>query len=150
MRIADILTREAVKAPLEATDKKSAIFELIDVLHDAGLITNPDTLKEVVWEREQQRTTGIGEGLAIPHGKSDCSKNLVMAIGRPAVPIDFGSIDKKPVRLVVLLASPPTKTAEHIKALGTISRLMVNAEFREETFNAETCEDLYALFRDAP
>ena len=104
MKIADILSPKAVKAPLEATEKKAAIFELIDLLGAADLISDAEQLRTVVWEREQQRSTGIGEGLAIPHGKCACSESLVMAIGRPSVPIDFASVDKKPVKLIVLLS----------------------------------------------
>jgi len=149
MNILDVLNPQAVKVPLEARDKQSAIAELVDLLAEAGLVSNPAKLKSVVWEREQQRSTGIGEGLAIPHGKSDCSSRLVMALGRPAEPIDFNSVDKRPVKLVVLLASPPDKTADHIQALGKISRLMSNPEFREATYNVDSAEKLYELFRNA-
>jgi hypothetical protein len=80
MNILDILSPKAIKVPLDSTEKKAAIDELIDLLAANGSITQPDQLKRVVWEREQQRTTGIGEGLAIPHGKSVCSNKLVIAI----------------------------------------------------------------------
>ena len=149
MNILDILSPKAVKVPLASTDRQGAIFELIDLMSEADLITDAVLLKEVVWDREQQRSTGIGEGLAIPHGKCDCSSNLVLAIGRPAEPIDFNSVDKKPVKLIVLLASPPDRTAEHIQALGKISRLMVNPEFREATFAAQSAQELYDLIYNA-
>ncbi len=149
MKIADILAPAAVKSPLDSKEKQAVIHELIDLLADAGLIVDPQKLKAVVWERELQRSTGIGEGLAIPHGKADCSSKLVMAVGRPAAPIDFASVDRKPVQLVVLLASPPGKTADHIQALGRISRLMVNPDFREAAYRAETAEELYELFAEA-
>jgi len=135
--------------PLIATEKRAVIDELVDLLDDAGLITQPDTLKQVVWEREQQRSTGIGEGLAIPHGKSNCSTELVMAIGRPEKPIDFQAVDGEPVQLVVLLASPPDKTSDHIQALGKISRLMSNPKFRARAYSAETAEELYQLFENS-
>lgn len=149
MNILDILTPESIKVPLEAGDKKSAIDELVDVLGDAGRICNTEGLKEAVWEREQQRTTGIGEGLAIPHGKSDCSTELTMAIGRPAQPIDFNSVDKKPVKLIILLASPANKTADHIQALGKISRLMADPAFREKVYAAESNQELYEMLAAA-
>jgi len=149
MKIADILSPASVKVPLESSEKQAVIHELIDLLAASNLITDAAKLKAVVWEREMQRSTGIGEGLAIPHGKADCSPNLVMAIGRPATPIDFASVDRNPVRLVVLLASPTTKTSDHIQALSKISRLMVNAEFREACFNAPTAQALFELFVDA-
>lgn len=149
MNVTDILSPEAVKVPLKATSPREAIDELVDVLSGADLIIDPITLKRVVWEREQQRSTGIGEGLAIPHGKANSSKSLVMAIGRPGEPIDFDAIDRKPVRLVILLASPPEKTSEHIQALGKISRLMANPTFRETVYRAESADELYKLFTDA-
>ena len=149
MNILDILSPKAVKSPLVSTEKQAAIYELVDLLDESGLIDDPQRLKEVVWERESQRSTGIGEGLAIPHGKCETVKQLVLAIGRPAEPIEFESVDKRPVKLIVLLASPPDKTADHIQALGKISRLMANKDFRESTYVAESAEALYALFEKA-
>ena len=149
MNILDILSPKAIKVPLASTDKHGAIDELVDLIANAGLVTKPDALKKVVWEREQQRTTGIGEGLAIPHGKSDSAKKLVVAMGRPAQPIDFGSIDNKPVKLIVLLASPPEKTSDHIQALGKISRLMADPKFRAQAYAAPDSQTLYQLFEGA-
>ena len=149
MNITDILSPKAVKVPLVSTEKKAVIDELVDLLNDSGLITDPDTLKCIVWEREQQRSTGIGDGLAIPHGRSDCSEDLVMAIGRPAEPIDFDSLDHNPVELVVLLASPPTRTSDHIQALGKISRIMADLNFRKAAYSAASAETLYQLFKGA-
>jgi len=148
VNVTDILSPNAVKVPLKATTPREAIDELVDVLTQASLISDPLSLKRVVWEREQQRSTGIGEGLAIPHGKAKCSKSLVMAIGRPEQPIDFDAIDRKPVRLVILLASPPEKTSEHIQALGKISRLMANPTFRETVYRAADADELYRLFTE--
>ena len=149
MNITDILSPKAVKVPLVATEKKAAIDELIDLLDEGGMIGDPDTLKHIVWEREQQRSTGIGDNLAIPHGKSDVSKDLVMAIGRPAEPIEFQSLDGKPVKLIVLLASPPNRTADHIQALGKISRMMADKDFRNSAYTAQSAETLYQLFKEA-
>ncbi|MCI0630907.1 MAG: fructose PTS transporter subunit IIA [Phycisphaerales bacterium] len=149
MNILDILPPSAIKVPLESGDKKGAIDELIELLAETGRITQPDNLRKVIWERELQRTTGIGEGLAIPHGKSNSSRNLVIAIGRPAQPIDFGSIDNKPVKLIVLLASPPEKTSDHIQALGKISRLMADPKFRAAAYAAPSADALYRLFERA-
>lgn len=149
MKILDILSPRAVKVPLHATTKRDAIDELVDALAAAGLVGDPATLKRVVWERETQRSTGIGEGLAIPHGKCPSMRQLVMAVGRPAEPIDFGSIDRKPVRLIVLLASPPDRTSDHIQALGRVSRMMTNIAFREATYHAKSAEELYGLFEQA-
>ena len=149
MNISDILSPKAVKVPLTSTGKHAVIDELVDLLDEAGLISDAGQLKQVVWEREQQRSTGIGQGLAIPHGKANCTESLVMAVGRPAAPIEFESVDKEPVQLVVLLASPPDQTSQHIQALGKISRLMSNESFRDAAFSANSTETLYALFKKA-
>lgn len=143
MNLLAIVTPECIKSPLEATDKKGVIDELVDLLAAAGKVNDPPTLKDSVWSREQARTTGIGHGLAIPHGKSDSVNELAMAIGRPAEPIDFAAIDGRPVRLIVLLASPTTHTSEHIQALARISKLMMQEEFRERLYNAQSGEELY-------
>jgi len=147
MNLHEIISPECVKAPLEHTDKKGVIEELVGVLADAGKITDAAAFFETVWSREQTRTTGIGHGLAIPHGKSETVKSLAMAIGRPAAPLDFASIDSKPVRLVVLLASPIENTSEHIQALARISRLMTVEEFREKIYAAETPELIFELLQ---
>jgi mannitol/fructose-specific phosphotransferase system IIA component (Ntr-type) len=149
MRITDILSLNAVKVPLASVDKRAIIDELVDTLTTAGLCSDADGVKRAVWERESQRSTGIGEGLAIPHGKCGGTQGLVLAMGKPAQPIEFGSIDKKPVQLVILLVSPPEKKDEHIQALGKISKIMTSPEFRHKAYSATTPLELYQLFRDA-
>ena len=149
MNITDILSPQAVKVPLVSKDKRAAIEELVDLLHERGLIEDPASLKQVVWDREQQRSTGIGDGLAIPHGKSNCAKDLVMAIGRPREPMEFDALDGKKVELIVLLASPPNRTADHIQALGKISRMMSDPGFRTAAYHARSAEVLYQQFKDA-
>ena len=149
MNLTDILSPKAVKVPLVSSEKKAVIDELVDLLDEVGLISDSAVLKQVVWDREKQRSTGIGDGLAIPHGKSTTVKDLVMAIGRPAEPIEFESLDDKPVELVVLLASPPHRTADHIQALGRISRVMLDPNFRQAAFGATSAETLYQLFKEA-
>ena len=149
MRILDILSPSTVKVPIAATEKHPVIDELVDLLAANGLCPDPASVKRAVWERESQRSTGIGEGLAIPHGKCGGTQGLVMAMGKPAHPIEFGSIDKKPVQLVILLVSPPEKKDEHIQALGKISKIMTSPEFRQRAYAAQTATELYGLFREA-
>jgi len=147
MNLLDILTPECIKAPLATSDKKSVIDELVDVLLAAGKVTDAQALKDAVWTREQTRTTGIGHGLAIPHGKCVGMPGLAMAIGRPAKPMDFEAIDGQPVKLIVLLASPPDRTSDHIQALARISRLMTMDEFRERIYAAQTAAEIYDLLK---
>jgi fructose-specific phosphotransferase system IIA component len=149
MNLLDILRADTVKVPLVSTDKKGAIEELVDLLAEQGLVDDPQEMKDAVWQREQQRSTGIGEGLAIPHGKPPGLTEQHMAIGRPAEPLDFDSIDKQPARLIVLLASPPNRNSDHIQALGKVSRLMANRDFRESAFEAQSAGELFDLIQEA-
>jgi fructose-specific phosphotransferase system IIA component len=145
MRLTEILKPHNIKVPLEAKTKTEAIKELIDVLAASGEVTDPQKVLDAVLEREATRTTGIGNGLAIPHGKCTGTTNLVMAVGKAAAPIDFQSIDGRPVSLIWLLSSPPDKTGPHIHALARISRLMTIDRFRQSLLTATTAQDVYDL-----
>lgn len=147
MNLSDYIDLACIRVPLEAVDKRSAINELVDLLSDAGRASDGDALKQAVWTREQTRTTGIGHGLAIPHGKCAGMASLAMSIGKPAEPMDFEAIDGQPVRLVVLLASPPDRTSDHIQALARISRLMTMDEFRGKIYKAQTAAEIYDLLK---
>ncbi|AQT68633.1 EIIABC-Fru [Anaerohalosphaera lusitana] len=145
MILTQILQPTCIKAPLEATDKESAITELVDVLSENGLIQNRDAVLEAVLMREETRSTGIGSGIAIPHGKCNGVSELVMSIGIAKEGIDFDSIDGKPATVVCLLASPVDRTGPHIQALARISRLMLDEEFKSRLESSDTPEEVYEL-----
>jgi fructose-specific phosphotransferase system IIA component len=145
VRLTDILQHDCVKVPLEADNKQACIYELIDLLIEHTDVTDAEGLKQAVWQREQTRTTGIGHGIGIPHGKASGCNELRIAIGRPAEPLEFGSIDGKPVNLLILLASPLDKTGPHIQALAKISRLLVSEDLRDALQEAESGEALFNL-----
>lgn len=143
MRLVDILKPENIKVPLEAKTKTEAITELVNVLGKSSAVADAKKVLDAVLERESTRTTGIGNGLAIPHGKCAGAKDLVMAIGKCATPIDFQAIDGRPVSLIWLLVSPPDKTGPHIHALARISRLMTIEKFRQALAAAQTPQEMY-------
>ena len=145
MILTHILQPACVKVPLSGTDKNSVIKELIELLDANKLLINKDEVLQSVVNREATRSTGIGSGIAIPHGKCKGVKELVMAIGVSRQGIDFQSIDDKPVYIVVLLASPMDKTGPHIQALARISRLMLDESFRNKLRNAPSAKDIYDL-----
>ena len=147
MKLLDLLSIECVKAPLESTTKQGVIDELVDLLAGQERVRDAAVLKEAVWTREQTRTTGIGHGLAIPHGKCEGMNELSIAIGKPNPPMDFEAIDGQPVSLVVLLASPPDRTSDHIQALALISRLISVEEFREQIYSASTAKKIFELLK---
>ena len=145
MRLTEILKPQNIKVPLEAKVKTDAIGELVELLAANGELTDPKKVLEAVLDREATRTTGIGNGLAIPHGKCTGTDHLVMAIGRPATPIDFQAIDGRPVNLIWLLSSPPDKTGPHIHALARISRLMTIDRFRQALSGAKTPQEIFDI-----
>ena len=121
------------------------ITELVDLLAENNLLVDRDIVLEAVFAREQTRSTGIGSGIAIPHGKCDGVVELVMAVGIAAEPVNFDSIDQKPVSIVILLASPADRTGPHIQALARISRLMLDEEFKTKLEKAASPEEVYQL-----
>ncbi len=148
MQLSHILQPGCVKVPLRATTKQEAIFELADLLCEQTGISGADELKQAIWQREQTRTTGIGHGVAIPHGKTSQCHRLVMAVGKAPEPIEFQAIDKRPVDLILLLASPADQTGPHIQALAAISRLLTDPELRAAIKAATTADELYRLIAE--
>jgi mannitol/fructose-specific phosphotransferase system IIA component (Ntr-type) len=145
MRLSEILKPQNIKIPLQASTKTEAISELVSLLGANGDLGDIPKVLDAVLERESTRTTGIGNGLAIPHGKCTGVDHLVMAIGKAAQPIDFQAIDGRPVTWIWLLSSPPDKTGPHIHALARISRLMTIDKFRLGLANAKTAQEVYDI-----
>lgn len=145
MLLTQILHQKCVKVPLEGKDKDCVIRELIDLLDTNGSLLDKEVVLDAVFTRERTRSTGIGSGIAIPHGKCKAVKELVMALGIANDGIDFASVDGKPVTIVILLVSPADKTGPHIQALARISRLMLDEQFRESLEKATSSEELYEL-----
>lgn len=148
MVLTQILEPTCVKVPVEGTNKETAIKELVDLLDAEGLLINRDQVYQAVLTRESTKSTGIGFGIAIPHGKCSGVKELVMAIGISHKGIDFQSIDGKPVHIIVLLASPIDRTGPHIQALARISRLMLDEDFKNKLQNSQTSEELFKLISE--
>jgi fructose-specific phosphotransferase system IIA component len=143
MHLTDILKPQNILVPLAAKTKNEAIGELVSLLARNGDIQDAKAVLDAVLERETTRTTGIGNGLAIPHGKCNGTNQLVMAIGKLETPIDFQAIDGRPVSIVWLLTSPPDKTGPHIHALARISRLMTIDKFRQALNQAKSAQEIF-------
>lgn len=144
MKISDILQESCTRVPLKSTDKTAAITELVNLLDENGRLADRDAVLQAVLAREQTRSTGIGLGLAVPHGKSHGCRKLAMAVGKPKEPMPFEAIDGRPCQFIVLLTSPADETGPHIQALAGISRLWQKEAFRREVTEAKTTEELYA------
>jgi mannitol/fructose-specific phosphotransferase system IIA component (Ntr-type) len=113
-----------------------------------GLLSNRNAALQAVLTRERIQSTGTGAGIAIPHGKCNAVKELVMAVGIAREPIEFQSIDGKPATILILLVSPTDQTGPHIRALARISRLMLNEDFKQKLEKAASAEEAYKLLSD--
>lgn len=145
MRLTDVLAPEAVIVPLAGRDKQSAITELVDQLHANGQLLDRDAVLRAVLQREQTRTTGIGQALAVPHGKTSGVRSLVLAVGKCAEPIDFQSIDGKGVSVIFLMVSPLDAIEAHIQVLAHIGRVYNLDAFRRKLLAASSASDLYSV-----
>lgn len=144
MEVSELLTVEGVIADLRVTSKKQALQELSK---HAAEITGQDerAIFDVLLERERLGTTGVGGGLAIPHGRLQGLEQIHGIFARLEKPIDFDGIDDRPVDLIFLLLAPDGAGADHLKALARISRLLRSSSFCEKLRGANNSDALYAL-----
>ncbi len=151
MRLTEILAEHEIKIDLEAEDKREAIEELVDLLiseHEVSL-RNRDTILGVVLDRERSISTGVGGGVALPHGTVDCVNDIIAAMGISKRGLDFDSIDGDSVHIVLLLLVPKTKFGKHIKTLANIARLLNEVHIRQKIKAAATPEEVFAILRKA-
>ena len=149
MTLTQILQANCVKVPVESRDKEAVIAELIDLLDASGALMDRDVALDAILTRERIQSTGTGAGIAIPHGKCSAVKEVVMAIGIAREPIEFASVDGRPVTILFLLVSPVDQTGPHIQALAAISRLMLNEEFRRRLEQADSVEAVDELLQNS-
>jgi mannitol/fructose-specific phosphotransferase system IIA component (Ntr-type) len=147
--LTDLLTAERVRIPLEGRTKDDLLQELVDVVVDDAATPDRVEVLHAVREREAVLSTGIGHGVAIPHGKSAALAELRMAAGRATEPVDFDALDGQPVSLFFLLVGPESAAGPHIKALSRISRLVRRDEVRERLVAAKTAEEFIQALQEA-
>jgi len=147
--LTELLSVERIRIPLQARTKDELLEELVSVCADCNHIEDRDDVLRAVREREAVLSTGIGHGVAIPHGKSAAVSELRMAAGRSAEPVDFDALDGEPVRLFFLLVGPESAAGPHIKALSRISRLVRQDEVRQRLIAAETAEEFLHALQEA-
>lgn len=147
MTTKEMFSKERVKFNLEANTKEEVISELIDVLIADGKIIDKDRFKQAVFKREEEFSTGIGMGIAIPHGKSSAVKEASIAFGRSDKGIDYESMDEKPAHLFFLIAVPEESSDIHLKALSEISRKLMHEDVRKQLFSINSFEDFIKVFK---
>ncbi len=147
--LSELLSSSLVKVPLEATTKDGVLAELVHVLTLDGCIRDEDEVLRVIREREAVLSTGIGNGVAIPHGKSMAAPQLSIAAGVARVPIEYDALDGEPVHLIFLLVGPEAAAGAHIKALSRISRLVRQPELRQRLIDAPDSQSFVQSVREA-
>ncbi|MBT3989324.1 MAG: PTS IIA-like nitrogen regulatory protein PtsN [Rhodospirillaceae bacterium] len=144
MELTDLLTPESIVANLKATSKKQALQELSKRI--AEVIEHDERdIFDILLEREKLGTTGVGDGIAIPHGKLESLEKLHGFFARLERPVDFDSIDERPVDLIFLLLAPESAGADHLKALARVSRLLRDKANCDKLRGSDNPEALYAL-----
>jgi mannitol/fructose-specific phosphotransferase system IIA component (Ntr-type) len=147
--LTELLSVERIKIPLESQTKDELLRELVGVCADADGIEDREDVLRAVRERESVLSTGIGNGVAIPHGKSSAVPVLRMAAGRAAAPVEFDALDGQPVSLFFLLVGPESAAGPHIKALSRISRLVRRDDVRDRLVAARSAEEFLQTLQEA-
>ncbi len=132
MNIGEALKETCVIADLKGETKEEVLTELVSSLKEMGLIENVEETVKVIFDREKLGSTGIGDGVAIPHGKMKKLQNVLCAFGRSTKGVEFGAVDNKPVHMFFLLLAPEESTGLHLKMLSRISRIVRDASFRKK------------------
>jgi fructose-specific phosphotransferase system IIA component len=148
MALVDMVSREIVKVPLESASKPAVLRELVQVLKDAGRITDAERALISVNQREQLGSTGLELGIAVPHAKTDTVETLTLAIGISPQGVDFSALDGKPSKLFFLMLAPPNQSGPHIQALAEIAKLSRSRAFCDALMSARSAEEVVRLFRD--
>lgn len=146
--ITQLLTPEFVKIELSGTSKSDVIDALVDLLAGHDAIGNLEAVREAIFEREQRMSTGVGKGLGLPHAKTAAASDTVAAFATTEEPVNFGAIDDRPVRLLLLLVGPEEHKSRHVKILGRISRLVSRDALRERLIEAESPEAVIETIRE--
>jgi fructose-specific phosphotransferase system IIA component len=146
--LTELLSIERIRIPLQATTKDDVLVELVDVCANGNNVEDRQDMLRAVREREAVLSTGIGHGVAIPHGKSASVGRLLMAAGRTAQPVEFDALDGEPVSLFFLLVGPEAAAGPHIKALSRISRMVRQDEVRQRLIAAQSPEEFLQILQD--
>jgi PTS system nitrogen regulatory IIA component len=148
MKILDFLSTERIIPNMKSRDKKGVIDELAKAVANTTAAENAEIAK-VLLEREQLGSTGIGDGIAIPHGRLSSIDSIVMGFGSSEQGIEYDAIDDKPVNIFFLLLTPENSTGGHLKVLAQISKLLKNKQFKINLSNAKSTQEVIEIIQEA-
>lgn len=142
MKITDLLTRDTIDLNLQSTSKSLVIDELVRTLDKAGKLADPGKFKDAILAREEQSTTGIGEGIAIPHAKTSAVKTPAIAFGRSTAGIDYASLDGQPAHLFFMIAASEGANNAHLQTLSRLSSFLMDLDFRKNLQTAASIDEV--------
>ncbi|HWJ79408.1 MAG TPA: fructose-specific PTS transporter subunit EIIC [Niallia sp.] len=145
MKITELLTQDTILLNIEGKEKIDAINQLVDTLYEAGKLANKDEYKEAILKREEQSTTGIGEGIAIPHAKTKAVKNAAIAFGRSKVGLNYNSLDGQPANLFFMIAAPDGANNTHLEALSRLSTILLKEDVRSKLLHATSKNEIISI-----
>ena len=145
MNLKKILTRDSILPELKANTKQGVIEEMVAFMAATGKFTDCATVVQAILAREAKMSTGMQNGIAIPHGKTNATNQLVAAIGIHRTGVDFAAMDGKPSNIFIMTLSPENRAGPHIQFLAEISRVLSRLELREKLLNAATADDMLNL-----
>ena len=148
MKILDYLKEERVIADLQGTEKSSVLKELSHVLVKACQVSSPEELLQVLLDREKLESTGIGEGIAIPHGRLKKLRDFAISFGRSIKGVDFDSIDHKPTHLFFLVMAPENSAVNNLKLLGRIVTLLKDPSFKRRLMEGTSQKELFQIISE--
>ena len=140
------LDKQYIILELESTGKDGVLRELAATVHAQCPLIDMDTLSQVLTEREQLGSTGVGNGVAIPHGKVTGLEKMLLCFGRSSSGISFDAVDNQPVHLIVMILSPPAMAGEYLQTLARVSKLLKDATTRNRLLQAADAETILELF----
>jgi len=147
MKFADFICFEAIIPELEAKDRDGVIAELVSSLNKAGKLggEDPERISQTIIQREEEASTGIGKGVAVPHVKYPAIENIIATVGQSSAGIDFFALDKQPVYSVILLISPADNPDKHLQAMETIFKYLQQEKFRKFLRQSQSPEQIKDL-----
>jgi len=149
MKLVDVLYEDSIISSLKARDKEGILVEMVDYLHERLPGLDKDKALKALLARERLGTTGIGHGVALPHGKLRGINEIRVFFGRSTEGIDFKAIDQEPVHLIFLIIAPENSAAAHLKLLACISRILKNIDLRERLLEAPDPSAIFKIISEA-
>ncbi|MCS7257757.1 MAG: PTS sugar transporter subunit IIA [candidate division WOR-3 bacterium] len=146
-KISELIVPEGIILDIKSSDKISVIKELSQILIEKNMISDPNEFFEAILKRENLESTGIGQGVAIPHARTKAVKNIVVIFGRSQTGVDFNSLDGKPSHIIFLIAAPEDKKTEYIITLAKLSKFIRKDEVREKLLKATSKEEVIEIIK---